>query len=61
MGPEGIMLSEVSQRKKNIDMIQHVESKKQISNNNITTKVTDIESRLAVAREKGGWGSGQNR
>jgi len=37
-----------------------VESKKQTSNNNIITKFTDLESRLAVAREQGGCGSGQN-
>ena len=55
MDPEGIMLSEISQRKTNIICFQsHVKSKKenkQAKQNK--NKLTDTENRLVDTRKKG--------
>ena len=58
MNLEGIMLSEISQRKTNTYDFTHVESKKKNKTNKINkNKLTDTENRLVVTRGEGGCGT----
>ena len=56
MNLEGIMLSEISQRKTNTYDFTHVESKKKTKQIN-KNKLTDTENRLVVTRGEGGCGT----